>query len=862
MSSSLPNSYVTYLAQALSNKNRRSKEHVQQYRQVFANNRHAAGFTPAWKEFIYTLMIEQAEGAYIYDMDDNKYLDVTMGFGVHLFGHHPSRITAAIQGQMDRSMALGPLTPLASEVAQLLHEITGVERSAFFNSGTEAVMVALRLARAATGKDKIVLFSGSYHGTADHVLVFKKDSHTHQGLPLLPGIPEDLVKNVYWLEYSTAASLRVIENHAHEIAAVLVEPIQSRNPALQPAEYLQQLRQLTARQDITLIFDEVITGFRIALGGAQAYFGIQADLVTYGKIVGGGMPIGIVAGKKRYMDYIDGGFWTFGDDSIPATKPTFVAGTFCHHPLAMAAAKESLLTMQAAGGAIQNDLNEKTRILCTTLNAYFQEQHIPIKMVYFGSLFRFQLKGNAKLLYYQLLLEGVYIWEGRNCFLSTAHSEVDLAFLIRAVQTSCEKLMAAGIIKTANPSHSSYSGTIPIPKPVERLLEKANAPVNFFMGVIHLNGHLQTDYLLLSICYVVNRYEMTRVVQVDGQGMHLKPTVAPHIQMADFSSEQNPKRSASLFISHIRNQGASLASGPFYQFGLIKLSDKQFQLFLNTPKWLMDGWSMIILFREIAECYNAFVEGNPVKLRNPNQFTHFLHWVNADKFTPDAPPGPAATTPFHQVESSLASYCPAASLSRTLDKETTAALKAWAKREGCTLFQLLTTIYAKLLQHITQSTQVVFGVPVAGQLLMRVVNLVGPCTSILPVHINLASAPTLKLVTRQVAEALSQNTRAFTGYYQQVQSSAIRTVFNLDKIPEGICFRYLQQKIEILDEAHTSYDLVFNVLDTGTELGLTIKYNREKYVEVTIHQWMDYYQECMLNQVIHPQPNRAASTQD
>lgn len=860
MSSSLSNHYVTYLARALGHKNHHSKKHVQQYRPVFANNRHAAGFTPAWKEFIYTLLVDRAEGAYLYDVDANKYLDITMGFGVHLFGHRPANITAAIQAQLERSMALGPLTPLASEVAQLLHEITGVERSAFFNSGTEAVMVALRLARAATGKDKIVLFSGSYHGTLDSVLVFKKDTRTHQGLPLLPGIPADLVKNVYWLEYGSAESLRVIEAHADEIAAVLVEPVQSRNPALQPVQYLQQLRQLTAGRDIALVFDEVITGFRIGLGGAQEYFGIRADLVTYGKIAGGGMPIGIVAGKKRYMDYLDGGNWAFGDDSAPETKPTFVAGTFCHHPLAMAAAKESLLTMRAAGGAIQKDLNEKTQRLCAALNAYFRDRNIPVEMVWFGSLFRFQLKGNAKLLYYQLLLEGVYIWEGRNCFLSTAHSDEDIAFLIRAVQTSCEKLVAAGIIKIPRPSHGRGQRTVRVPAAVARLLEKANAPVNGLTGVIHLHGPLQEACLLLAIGYVVNRYEMTRVVRVAGEEMHVQAAVEPPIRRADFSDEPAARSSTARFIQNARDQLASLENGPFYQFGLVREGNSQFQLFLNAPKWIMDGWSMIVLFREIAECYNALVEGRSIKLRNACQFTDFMQWAGQNRTPPVAPPVPAAAVSPRAAEAALPAFYPAAALGRTLDQATTHALKGWAKREGCTLFQLLAGAYARLLQHLTQSAQVVFGVPVSGQLLMRVINLVGPCTKVLPVQLNLASATALAPITRLIADSLRRGTQAFPEHYRNGPSHNLRAVFNLDKIPDGICFRQLQQQVEIVDEAWTAYDLVCNVLDQGTHLALNMKYNREKFDESTVHQWMDDYLEWMMNQVGHPQPHHAAAS--
>src|SRR5262249_5468863 len=157
-----------------------------------------------------------------------------------------------------------------------------------------------------------------------------------QSLPIAPGIPRQSVSNMIVLDYGTQESLDWIRRNAGELAAVLVEPVQSRHPALQPIEFLKEIRQITEASGTALVFDEVVTGFRVHQGGCQALFGIRADLATYGKVIAGGLPVGIIAGKSRFMDALDGGMWQFGDDSYPEVGVTFFAGTFVRHPLAMA----------------------------------------------------------------------------------------------------------------------------------------------------------------------------------------------------------------------------------------------------------------------------------------------------------------------------------------------------------------------------------------------------------------------------------------------------------------------------------------------------------------------------------------------
>jgi iturin family lipopeptide synthetase A len=435
------------MIEQLAQKNQLSRKHTEEYRSYFALNRNAAGFSQATKELTYTLVCDRAEGPYVYDLDGEKYIDLTMGFGSILFGHNHAPIREAIQEQMLRSWSVGPISPLAGKLAQRICAVTGVERVGFFNSGTEAVMVALRIAKAITQKKYFVFFQKSYHGTFDTLLTFKSDRQTHLGVETVPGVTQSILNESYLFDYGSAESLAFIEAHKHEIAGVLVEPVQSRAPGFQPREYLQELRRITAANNIALIFDEVITGFRIGLGGAQAHFDIAADIVTYGKVIGGGLPIGIVAGQARFLDALDGGQWRFGDDSQPQTKATFVAGTFCHHPLAMAASLKTLDLLSQGEGELLRKLNQTTADFCARLNRFFQENGYRYAVDHFGSLFRFRTPGRHKMLFYQLLLNGVYVWEGRNCFLSPAHDAAVLASLEEKIRLSCAQLVEQGIIK-------------------------------------------------------------------------------------------------------------------------------------------------------------------------------------------------------------------------------------------------------------------------------------------------------------------------------------------------------------------------------------------------------------------------------
>ena len=499
-----------------------SKRLTQAFRPILADSRASAGFRFTTKEMLYPLIGETAKGAKIVDIDGNEYIDITMGFGVNLLGHQPDFITQAMREQLDKSIQLGPQTALAGDVAQLICELTGLQRVTFCNSGTEAVMTALRLARTKTGRKQVVQFGMSYHGHFDGTLGDPTDGLDNpQGIPMAPGIAPNMVKDSIILEYGNLASLDIVRQRLPELAAVLVEPVQSRRPGLQPREFLHQLRQLTREAGVPLIIDEMITGFRIHPGGAQAWFGIDADIATYGKIVGGGMPIGVVAGKREYMDGIDGGTWQYGDRSFPQEEATFFAGTFCKHPLAMAAAKAILTEIKRLGPALQEDLNAKTTALSNTLNAFFEAAEAPLRIAHFGSLFRFEFQSNMDLLFYHLLEHGVYIWEGRNCFISSAHTDADIRDIIQAIKDSVRAMqrggfMAGKVVEDADlptePAHDTEPTEFGLTEAqnqlwvLTQLSDQGSLAYHESVGLT-LQGDVQHNKLQQAVTFVINQHQ-------------------------------------------------------------------------------------------------------------------------------------------------------------------------------------------------------------------------------------------------------------------------------------------------------------------------------------------------------------------
>jgi acyl transferase domain-containing protein/glutamate-1-semialdehyde aminotransferase/enoyl-CoA hydratase/carnithine racemase/acyl carrier protein len=414
-----------------------SKRAAIRHRRYLADPRTPIYFNPLLKEAHYPITYEKDGGAYVYDIDGNRYIDIASDYGVNLFGHRPPFLSEALKQQLDRGDALSGRYAELGEAAELFCRITGHDRVLFCQSGTESVMSALRLARAYTGKSKVVTFAGSYHGHYDGFL----NTRT-------PGVVDSAVSDTVVLDYGETESLDTIVACSSELAAVLVEPVQSSRIDLQPREFLRALRRIATEQKVVLIFDEMISGFRVHPQGCQGYWGIVADLATYGKILGGGLTAGAVGGRSDIMKWADGGGWQYGDLSKP-TPITYVAGTHTQNPLKMAATLAVLREVEKRSPELQRDLNGKVERLCREINDYAEARRMPLYVPHFGSQFRFKFLGDqltlTQVLFLNLLnFHGVRYNLHGNCFLTTAHSERDVRQIVDAVKQSLGTLFDQG----------------------------------------------------------------------------------------------------------------------------------------------------------------------------------------------------------------------------------------------------------------------------------------------------------------------------------------------------------------------------------------------------------------------------------
>jgi amino acid adenylation domain-containing protein len=619
---------------------RRSREVTQANREVLADFRASVGFRPSIKELLFPLTADRSEGAHFWDLDGNQYIDLTMGFGVHLLGHRPPFVEKALHEQLERGMELGPRSPLAGEAAHLISELTGMERVAFCTSGTEAVMVAVRIARAATSRSRIAVFNGSYHGQSDITLVTPEPGGTStRAVPMAAGIPESTAGEVVILEYGQDSALEAIRAMGDQLAAVLVEPVQSRRPELQPGAFLRELREITRATGTALIFDEMITGFRIHPGGAQAHFGVRGDIATYGKAVGAGLPIGVVAGSPAFMDRIDGGVWQYGDRSFPRTATTFLASTFTMQPLAMAAARAVLRHLREQGPGLQQAANARAERMYQRLDQCFADAGVDISVARFGTLFRFSFRQNLDLFFYHLLLKGIYIWEGRNCFLSTAHTDADLDRVVDAVRETLSEMQAGGFLEPRTPRRDRVVPTAasaidrgdtgeksPTPGAVTQAPEARHQPFPLTefqeaywlgeRGFFDLGGlrphayfefdvhELDPDRLETAIRALIARHDMLRAT-VDSEGQWQVMPEAPPWSLPHEDLSNQALGAQEQLLAQVRrtmtDNGPAADQWPLFEVRAHRLDVRRWRVFVSLHLLIVDQGSGLVITRELAQ---------------------------------------------------------------------------------------------------------------------------------------------------------------------------------------------------------------------------------------------------------------------
>ncbi|MGH9666185.1 MAG: aminotransferase class III-fold pyridoxal phosphate-dependent enzyme, partial [Bryobacteraceae bacterium] len=729
----------TYLDSFIERYNRRtaeSKRQTQRYRAVLADPRVAAGFRSQWKDIVYPIVTVRSQGSKLWDVDGNEYVDILNGFGPIAFGHRPDFVVEAVAKQLHQGIEIGPQTPLAGQVAELLCEITGHERATFCNTGSEAVTAAIRIARTVTARNRVVIFAGAYHGMFDEVLVKGiKRGDTHRSLPIAPGIPNAKAENITVLDYATPESLEYIRAHAGELAAVLVEPVQSRHPNLQPREFLQQLREITAASGTALIIDEVVTGFRVHPGGVQALFNIKADLATYGKVLGGGMPIGALAGKAAFMDALDGGTWQYGDASFPEAGVTFFAGTFVRHPLAMAAALAVLQHVKASGPQLQERLTQKTAQMVARINEFLASREMPVRLETFGSIFYFSFPSDLRfgsLFYYHLREKGVHVQEGFPCFLTTTHSDADVEHIVRAFESSVIEMQEGGLLPAPERLLAAVSqqpegpGEAPLTESqVEIWLSAhlgpdASASYNESFSLI-LRGALNEPALRSSLVKVIARHDALRAsFGPDGDVQRFAPAVDIDLPLTDLSTLHPDARQAQLeeMIADDAHLPFDLIQGPLVRMKLVRMTPEHHVLRFTTHHIVCDGWSTNVLLDELSKLYNAACAGGRADLPVPMKFgdyarsqqSHFLsaegakieeYWTRQFAEVP-----PLLDLPTDRPRPSMKSFT-GATYRTKIDAAAYQRIKRAGAKQKCTLFVTLLAGFDALLARLSGQEDVV-----------------------------------------------------------------------------------------------------------------------------------------------------------
>ncbi|MFD2046231.1 glutamate-1-semialdehyde 2,1-aminomutase [Ornithinibacillus salinisoli] len=391
------------------------------------------------------IFMEQGKGSKIVDIDGNEYIDYVLSWGPLILGHADERVVEKLKETAAKGTSFGAPTILENKLAQLvIDRVPSIEMVRMVNSGTEATMSALRLARGYTGRDKILKFEGNYHGHGDSLLIKAGSGVATLGLPDSPGVPESIARNTITVPYNDVESVRyAFENFGDDLAAVIVEPVSGNMGVVPPqGNFLQELRNLTEENGTVLIFDEVMTGFRVGYNCAQGHFGVTPDLTCLGKVIGGGLPVGAYGGKREIME------------KVAPVGSIYQAGTLSGNPLAMTAGYE---TLNALSESSYDDINQKVERLMEGFRQAAEEFSIPLQINRAGSMvgvfftdepvINYETAQNSNLDYFAqyyraMIEEGVFLppsqFEG--LFLSTAHSDEDITKTIEAVKKAFAKI--------------------------------------------------------------------------------------------------------------------------------------------------------------------------------------------------------------------------------------------------------------------------------------------------------------------------------------------------------------------------------------------------------------------------------------
>lgn len=879
-----------------------SKTLAAERRSVLADPRSVAGFNKLWKEMVYPISTNRSDGSKIWDVDRNEYVDFVMGFSASLFGHRPPFVVEAVRAQLDQGFEIGPIQPVAGEVAALVSELTGQPRVGFTNTGSEAVLAAMRVARTVTGRDKIAVFAGAYHGIFDEVLFRPLTVNGEaRAAAIAPGIPESALSQMIVLEYCNPESLEILRARGSEIAAVLVEPIQARRLDLQPRDFLHELRRITEQTGTALIIDEIVTGFRLHPAGAQGYFGVRADLATYGKVMGGGMPIGVVAGAARFMDALDGGQWQYGDASFPEVGVTFFAGTFVRHPVALAAAKAVLTHLKQCGPELQRGLAERTERVANQLRAIIDEYQAPYAVRQFSSLMQLTFPPEQKLaglLFYLMRERGIHIWENRGVVMTTAHSDEDAVKLAGALRESLAVMRDGEFLMPfsahARPSRGVGATTEAVSTDTVPLTE---AQLEVWLGsqmgtaascsfnevvALDLHGPMDPSAMERALAQVVARHESLRMTVVS-EPLGLRVAAHMEVPLVLRHLEELPAESRETALHQVFRAGDAeafdLARGPLLRLTLVRLATEHHVLVMVAHHLACDGWSFGIVIRDLAALYSAAVQGQRAELPVPLQVSRFARdahenrqsqeaaeteafWIRQFQTIPDP-----LELPADRPRPAVKSYR-AARLAVQFDSALASRVKRLASQHRATLFTTLLGAFETLVYRLTGQDDFVVGIPIAGQSRLGGQDLVAHCVNFVPFRATPRGTATfseyLGAVRTRALDVSEHQNFTYGSLLEKLRlphdpgrDPLVSISFTLEPALTDLAFHRLTATRLTLPRTTSKRDLHVQVMETDTGFLVEADYCTDLFDEATVRRWLESFR--VLLEAVVAAPDRRLS---
>ncbi len=856
----------------------KSKAYTTQHRQRMADPRVVNGFRPLTKELTYQLVIERSRNSRMWDLDGNEYVDVLNGFGMNLFGWQPDFLRDTLHERIDLGYEIGPQHVLAGETAELFADLTGSDRVAFCNTGSEAVMGTMRIARTVTGRSTIAIFTGAYHGIFDEVIV--RGTKKLRSVPAAPGIMPSTAQNVLVLDYGTEESLQILRERAHELAAILVEPVQSRRPDFQPVEFLRELRTLTDESGSLLIFDEVVTGFRAHPRGVQGLFDIQADLAAYGKVVGGGFSIGVIAGKRAYMDALDGGHWDYGDDSVPTVGVTYFAGTFVRHPLALAAAKATLQHLSDAGPDLQLRLTARTAGMVARVNAAMEELGAPFKLVTFASWWRNVFTEDlpyGDLIYVMLRDRGIHILDNFPCFLTTSHTDEDIDLIVAAYRDAAAEMIASEFFPVRRREQAlAEDGTraVPTTEPqreiwlADQLGTEASLAYNESVS-LHLRGALDVERLRAAVQALPQRHDALRATFSD-DGLWLRipaQAAAFEIALRDISASQDPQAELAAICERHVSEPFDVSRDPLLRAEIVRLAPEHHVLVLTGHHIVLDGWSFWVLVKDLAAQYRP----DALQSAAPSFGDYAVEQSASDADPADelawwialfADGGPVLDLPCDRPRPPIRTQR-AGREDHVLPADLLADVRQLGARRGASLFATLLAGFSALLHRLTGQDDVVIGVPAAGQAASGQEGLVGHCVHMLPLRLQPQPEMPFGVLIDESRSMLldaydhqritfGRLLRALPIARDRSRLPLMSVIFNIDQALTGEhdAMPGLQLDLDSNARRYETFELFVNAVDLGAVgMRLECQYNADLFDARTVARWMAGFETLLRSAV-------------